>query len=589
MIGGSVRLAASLLLLATARAVPQAASSTSSSIPPVATSSGLPVVDLDYQLHQASFFNQSGGYYNFSNIRYAAPPVGNLRFAAPQAPATNRSTVNTGLVGHVCPQAGPAWQITAQQWIPQYLTGQPLNYSRPNAEQFGQLEVATADPRTTEDCLFLDMLVPKSAIDQAGQANFSGLPIMFWIYGGGYVQGDKSQYQAAGLLQRSNNSVIWIGINYRLGAFGWLSSRAGGKFQSQGGTPNAALYDQRFALEWVQKYAKRFGGDPNNVFIFGESAGGGSVEHQITAYGGANGSVPFQRALTQSPGWVPVVANAEQDAIFNEFLAYANATDLEALRNADSATLIRANTLQIANSSYGAFTYGPAVDDGFVPDLPGRLLAQGKFAKNLTVMVGHNKNEGLDFTNPATMSDAGFINQLTTILPQASNDTISYIANVLYPPVYTGAYGYKDNIQRADLVITEFIFTCNTFYLDLAYNNKTYAYIFDVPPALHGMDVAYTYYNGNGAPGGSVANATVAEAMQYWFTSFAKTGVPTAPGIVAGGVVPQFVQYGPNARVELLQATNISIAMDDAANSRCRWWQQAFYAPLVRSYNSNDH
>lgn len=104
-----------------------------------------------------------------------------------------------------------------------------------------------------------------------------------WIYGGGYVFGDKSGINGgppAGLLQRSNDSVIYISLNYRVGAFGFLS---GPTFQSfPNTTANAGLHDQRFALRWVQKYIHLFGGDPNRVTVFGESAGAGGIMHQIT-------------------------------------------------------------------------------------------------------------------------------------------------------------------------------------------------------------------------------------------------------------------------------------------------------------------
>ena len=91
---------------------------------------------------------------------------------------------------------------------------------------------------------------------------------------------------------------MFVAINYRLGAFGWLS---GPTLQSDG-TANAGLYDQRLALEWVQKNIHLFGGDANCVTVAGESAGGGSIMHQITAFGGLKGAAPFQQAILQSPG-----------------------------------------------------------------------------------------------------------------------------------------------------------------------------------------------------------------------------------------------------------------------------------------------
>lgn len=91
--------------------------------------------------------------------------------------------------------------------------------------------------------------------------------------------------------------MIYVALNYRLGAFGWLS---GPTFQ-ENGTPNAGLYDQRFALEWVQEHISKFGGDPDRVTVFGESAGGGSIMGQITAYGGKKGRVPFVQVSGEMP------------------------------------------------------------------------------------------------------------------------------------------------------------------------------------------------------------------------------------------------------------------------------------------------
>ena len=177
-------------------------------------------------------------------------------------------------------------------------------------------------------------------------------------------------------------------MNYRLGAFGWLS---GPTFQAAG-TANAGLYDQRFALEWIQKYVHLFGGNPEQVTVFGESAGGGSIMHQITAYGGKD-PVPFQQALAQSPGFFPVVSLQEQEQTLNDFLAYANVTSIDEARSLPSSALVRANLEHVGASPYGRYTYGPAVDGNFVPALPGLLLLHGQFAKDLKIMVGHNADE----------------------------------------------------------------------------------------------------------------------------------------------------------------------------------------------------
>lgn len=209
--------------------------------------------------------------------------MGELRFAAPQPPAVNRSAVQTGNVGRICPQASPAWLRIASAYIPQYLAGQTqFNQSSFATSSNGSSSATPAqDPRTDEDCLFLDVVVPQQIFDSRDSGY--GAPVLVWIYGGGYTAGSKGgSGNPAGLLARSESAsssgVIYVSMNYRLGAFGWLS---GPTFQ-ENGTANAGLHDQRFALEWIQQNIHLFGGDPNRVTVFGESAGGGSIMHQIT-------------------------------------------------------------------------------------------------------------------------------------------------------------------------------------------------------------------------------------------------------------------------------------------------------------------
>ena len=163
----------------------------------------LPIVDLGYELHQATYFNSTGGFYNFSNIRYAAPPVGDLRFTAPVAPTVNRTQVQTGLPDRICAQAFPMWGAISTQFIEEYLAGQTIfNASSFNTSTGGA--APSIDPRTTEDCLFLDVIVPQKILKSAGKG--SGAPVLVWIYGGGYVEGSKSgSGNPAGLIARSES------------------------------------------------------------------------------------------------------------------------------------------------------------------------------------------------------------------------------------------------------------------------------------------------------------------------------------------------------------------------------------------------
>jgi carboxylesterase type B len=142
----------------------------------------------------------------------------------------------------------------------------------------------------------------------------------------------------------------------QLGAFGFLS----GTTLQANGSANAGILDQRAALNWVQKYIHLFGGDPNKVTVFGESAGGSSILHHITAYGGKTtvGSTPFQAALTQSPAFYPYTSQSDLDTTFNSYLKEAGVTSLSALRQLSSATLQKANLAIISQAPSGTFGWG---------------------------------------------------------------------------------------------------------------------------------------------------------------------------------------------------------------------------------------
>ncbi|KAB8228467.1 Alpha/Beta hydrolase protein [Aspergillus alliaceus] len=261
----------------------------------ISIASSLLVVDLGYELHQVFSLNQTTELYNFSNIRYAAPPLGGLRFRAPLPPKLNRSEVQTGSVGRVCPQATPIWS----------------RYIMPLAS----LDVSTypfalpEDPRISEDCLFLDVVVPQKVFDRAQ----SKIP------------------------ERN---------------------------------PNAALHDQRLGLIWVTQNIHLFGGQSDWVTVMGVSAGSGSILHQITAYKGLQGPSLFQQAILQSPAWEPKYDTDKEERTFRQYLKLLNVSSIEDARQISSEKLIAANAYQVSSSLYGTFTYGPVVDGIFVLDLP---------------------------------------------------------------------------------------------------------------------------------------------------------------------------------------------------------------------------
>ncbi len=263
-------------------------------------------------------------------------------------------------------------------------------------------------------------------------------------------------------------------------------------------------------------------------------------------------------------------ANAQENT-FKDFLALAKASSLQEARRLPSSSVIAANMVQVSRSPVGQFTYNPTVDGDFVPALPGQLLAHGAFDHSVRIMTGHNGDEGLDFTPFFIQGNASaFITTLQGIFPGISTATLDFVVNTLYPDVLDGSFGYRDEISRASLAVSEFVFTCNDNYLARAFKNRTFAYEFTIPPALHGQDIAYTFFDGGRSSG--VQNVTVAQVLQEFITSFAITGRPSSP--TWAHAIPE---YGPGANIVNLGLNRISVQKDETANPRCLFWQKGLF------------
>ncbi|PGH11199.1 hypothetical protein AJ79_05041 [Helicocarpus griseus UAMH5409] len=544
-------------------------------VTPLAASIGdLPKVDLGYEIHQAMTFDPATETYKFSNIRFAQPPIGDLRFAAPVPPEGISDQVNRGEVGAVCPQAVPVASLVSESVKRDYMTGIPFNETAAallleglQANLTGFVEDILSDPQINEDCLFLDVVVPKAVFERPSGA--PGAPVMVWIFGGGWIFNDKNE-DPSGIIKASKSSggdgVIYVALNYRLGTLGWSS---GPKFQAEGGTPNAGLLDQRLGLEWVQKHISKFGGDPNRVTLFGISAGGGSILHHITAYGGQK-SVPFKQAYMASLAHKPSVDPSAFDDAWTSFLETADVSSLKEARALPSEAVILANALKIGRLPMTFAAYVPTVDGDLVPDHPGILLAEGKFAKDVKVMTSFVKNEFPSGTDPFVNTDEEFAQYFRESFPGVSESSVDHIINALYPPTLDGTHGYDNQYERLLQAGNDFAYGCNTFYLDKAFNNQTHVFQFSVPPgdqkeAAHADDKAYLYYTGDPSTVGG--NSDLAVAFQEYITSFAVTGVPIAKAW------PEFPVYGQDAHILNFTTDGIVAATDPYATETCNWWQ----------------
>ncbi|KAM0799461.1 Alpha/Beta hydrolase protein [Usnea florida] len=505
----------------------------------------------------------TGQYYNFSNIRYAAPPLGPLRFSDPQPPLNERSLgVQNGNNASICPQAAPS----SWNW---------LNEGLPDGQV---IPIGNSTLPQSEDCLYLDVVVPERVFRRRNGAKLA--PVMVNIHGGGFFIGDKATlYPPQGLLAASENEMIFVSMNYRLTAFGFLGGLDSAP--SNQTSPNAGLLDQRQALKWIQEYIHLFGGDPRQVTIYGESGGGASVMFHAVAYGGTKETDLFQRIVGQSPG--PEVGQAKTQKLAGEaYLRTLGVKSADEARRLPTEDLIKANAMVESELPY----FGPLVDGDLVPDFPSRLYTTGRHVPNLQVMSAHNSDEARLFIPPTSNSSSAFDDFLASQFPTASPSQISYLNHTLYPPPPTPNHPYTSQFGRLSLLDADVYNLCWTALLSATYSRTgAHNFIFGVDPGYHAQDLAYTFYNGQQFQ--KDVNVTVAQTLQRAVANFVLHGNPNG-GRERGPQFPQWtadlnvVIQGGDAAVSqapVLKLTNEGfLEGQESAAGRCGWFFQTAFA-----------
>ncbi|KAF8837132.1 alpha beta-hydrolase [Paxillus ammoniavirescens] len=331
----------------------------------------------------------SGSVNQFLGIQFAQPPTGNLRFQLPQCLSPYNTSFSATAYGLACLQQ--AAQFPAVSGLPaetlEYLTG--LN--------------SLAPPPSGEDCLTLNVVAPADATPD------SKLPVVVWIYGGGFEEGASSPYNGTVIVDKAISlgvPAIYVSMNYRmthreqysLNAFGFLASQE----VKDAGVGNLGLRDQRLALYWVQKYICAFGGDPRKVTIWGESAGAASVGLQMVANDG-NSDGLFRAAFMQSgsPLSIGDISGGQKyyDALVSE-TGCSSATDtLQCLREVPYETLLDAVNQSPNIFSYQslALAWQPRADGVFLTDNPQKLVQQG-FVADVPFVTGDCDDEGTLFS-----------------------------------------------------------------------------------------------------------------------------------------------------------------------------------------------
>ncbi|KAJ7139061.1 alpha beta-hydrolase [Mycena epipterygia] len=358
---------------------------------------------------------------SFLGIPFAQPPVGDLRFRLPApVPAYNGSHTVTAF-GPACPQQAVVLPI---------LTGLPeevIDYVANSA--FGVLFPSA------EDCLTLNVIKPTTATAT------SKLPVVVWIFGGGFELGSPAMYDGVPIVQRSiamGEPVIYVSMNYRVSAFGFLAS----KEVRAAGVGNLGLQDQRQALRWIQKYITTFGGDPTKVTIWGESAGAISVSLQMLANNGDNEGL-FRAGFMESGSPIPVgpLENGQKyyDAIVDQTGCSGSSDTLECLRTVPYATLKAAQDASPFIFAYQSLVLAwlPREDGVFLTDNPQRLVQQGKVA-NVPFVTGDCDDEGTLFS-------------LSTLNITTDAEFLDYVGSVWLPEASTAQAKMLDTLYSADV------------------------------------------------------------------------------------------------------------------------------------------
>ncbi len=442
------------------------------------------------------------GVTSFKGIPFAAPPVGDLRWRAPQPVRPWSGIKKSDHFGPSCMQDP------------------------------GALKLDLAPPAMSEDCLYLNVWTPTRSARER-------LPVMVWIYGGGFSQGTTNQpvYDGTHLAQKG---VVLVSVAYRMGAFGFLADPRLSAESPHHVSGNYGLRDMIAALEWVKANIARFGGDPSRVTIFGQSAGGAAVMI-LAASPAARGL--YQRVISESgdvrswrepasandAGTLTVESLATAEANGRRFLAQLGARDIVTARALPADVIQKAEPRGLQNP------FTPILDGDILPGSEYELYQAGRF-NDTPILVGTNADEGYGFVLPGT-TPARFEAQIRA---RFGNDALAILA--VYPHATE-----PESSQAAMDVFRDQNFAWDSWAWTLLQSEKgrgkAYLYYFDrhSPQATYGpvhtAELPYVFGNLtapgrtflHGAPG--PVEVALSDLVQSYWVNFANTGDPNGPGL----------------------------------------------------------
>jgi para-nitrobenzyl esterase len=445
----------------------------------------------------------------FLGLPFAAPPVGDLRWKAPEAAVNWKGERDVSKFGAHCAQ-GPVFA-----------------------------DMVFEDSGPSEDCLFLNVYAPADATAK------SKLPVMFWIHGGGYSGGASSEPRHNGDFLPLKG-VVLVTINYRLGVFGFLATKELAK-EANGAAGNYGLLDMVAALEWVKANIKNFGGDAGNVTIFGESAGSFAVS-TLMASPMAQGL--FAKAIGESGAAfsdvLPTDTLATREKKDGDWVAGIGVTSLAELRSLSADKILDA-----VKKKQGGFP--PVIDGRLLTEQVADTYAAGKQA-HVPLLAGWNRDEA----SWAAMQG------VTVEKWKASAATLFGDRATEFLHLYPGDTDEQALRSAIDYGSDAFIAFSTWKWLDA--HRKTgespvYRYHLELaaPPskyhpgqfAFHSDDIEYVFGTLDTRPGSEwrPEDRKLSDEMMSYWTNFAKTGDPNGAGL------PEWPKYGKGDELIHLDST----------------------------------